>query len=141
MKLQKLEFFFVVIAMVCMATILFAGFYLRYSGSSGKELTETIFVSVPLLPGIFFVSILCFTLLKRMYVITPFRLHGWRNGEYAVNLRVYYNGYISGHNDRRVFKASNKETMPATPRWTPVKWEDNSVVVCDELYMLKQIDA
>ncbi len=82
--------------------------------------------------GVGMASVAYSLLLDHAYMVQAFRLHGWGDGKYAVYLRVHEQGYLTAHDDNRIFPAS--DNLPTAPRWTPVKGSSTEVVVCDQFY-------
>ena len=96
-------------------------------------------VGQPEIQAVFFVflgfalaSVLHHSLAEKAYVVGTFRLHGWKDGRYAVQLRVYEDG-IGYHTDNRIIEVGDAN-LPAAPRWSTVKGKPDSVLVCDMVY-------
>lgn len=95
----------------------------------GQDETTGVFL---FLFGVGVASLLHHHLAEKAYVVSLFRLNGWKDGKYAVYLRVYDDG-IRYHDDNRIIECAN-EGLPAAPRWTPYRGGQDAVIVCDQVY-------
>ncbi len=128
MNVKRLKSVYMAMAVIGVFGPLLAAGLSKFAGV-GQEETTAVFL---FLFGVGAASLLHHHLAEKAYVVSLFRLHGWKDGSYAVQLRVYEDG-ITYHTDNRLIQTTD-ERLPAAPRWTPYKGSQDAVIVCDQVY-------
>lgn len=124
-------------AMMCLgafvpvfATLLFTVLTFRNIGFNTQEFFWVLMLAF----GIGIGCLVSYSLMQSAYIVQAFVLHGWNNSEYAIFLRVYGEGVVKAHSDRKIFKVPQGTTLPGSPRWATVKDSPTSVIVCGQEY-------
>lgn len=128
MNVKNVKSVFLILAMVGVLGSLWSLALDRFTDVSQPTMMALFFF----LFGVGTASIVQVHLAEKTYIVQLFRLHGWKNNEQAVFLRVYEDR-ITSHDNRRIIHSAGGN-LPVAPRWTPVAGDADAVGVCGQIY-------